>query len=194
MGMNYYVISKNSNNLARELFKTYEDLYNTDKLNDVIKSVIMNEFNNTLDLISSTPEISYKFDIFEDALDETIQHFVSDIKYGVLDILDIDEQKSIHIGKSSFGWLFNFQIQNTEIDGVHVEWHNYKQVKAWLDKYVTKEQKFIIKDEEDRIVSVAELFDLIDTKQKDPKNLENPDNFEYCMNVDGYRFSSGDFS
>ena len=194
MGMNYYVISKTSNNLAQELFNTYKELYNTDKLNEVIKSAVMNEFNDTLDFVSSTPEIAYKFDIFEDALDETIQHFVSDIKYGVLDVFDIDEQKSIHIGKSSAGWLFNFQIQDTEIDGVPVKWYNYKEVKNWLDEYVTKQNKFIIKDEEDRIITVKELFDLIDTKQKDARNLNNPDNFQYCMNIGGYRFSNGDFS
>lgn len=194
MGMNYYAISKNNNSYAKKLYNTYKDLYNTDILNEVLKSTLMQVFSQTLDTVKSIPEIEYKIDIFEDELDSAIGHFVSDIKYGVLDVFDIEEQKSIHIGKSSYGWLFNFQVQNTIIDGVSVEWHNYNQVKSWLTKYVDKLNLFIIKDEEGREVSVEELFDLIDAKQKDPKNLENPDNFSYCMNVDGYRFSSGDFS
>ena len=39
-----------------------------------------------------------------------------------------------------------------------------------------------------------EMLKIIDDKQKDERNLSNPDNFHYCRNVDGYRFSSGDFS
>lgn len=194
MGMNYYVISKLSNNIAKKVFETYEDIYNTERLNDKIKDILMEEFKPTIELIKSEPEYEHKIEIFEDSLDDAISKFVCDVKYGVLDTFDIDEQKSVHIGKSSFGWLFNFQFQDTDIDGVHIEWHNYNQVKKWLEEYVTKQKLFVIKDEEDREVTVEELFELIDTKQKDPRNLNNPDNFEYCSNVDGYRFSSGDFS
>lgn len=35
---------------------------------------------------------------------------------------------------------------------------------------------------------------MVEAKQKDPFNLGNPDNFIYSKNVDGYRFSDGDFS
>lgn len=194
MGMNYYVVSKKDNKMARELFSTYKNLYNTDELNETVRKVIMQKFKPTLDYLNATEEYDYKVEEFEEELEETIRHFVSDIKYGVCDIFDLEENRSIHIGKSSAGWLFCFQEQNTYIDDVPVEWHNYKQVKDWLNKYVTKKKMFVIKDEEDRELSVKELFDLIDTKQKEERNLNNSDNFKYCNNVDGYRFSNGDFS
>lgn len=93
----------------------------------------------------------------------------------------------IHIGKSSCGWLFNFQDNEY--------WHTYPQVKQWLKENVVSEQgEYVILDEYDEIVTYDELIDLIDTKQNDPKNLANPDNFSYCRNIDGYRFSQGYFS
>lgn len=54
--------------------------------------------------------------------------------------------------------------------------------------------KYIILDEYDREVSYDELISTIDKKQSDPFNYQNPDNFKYCDNVDGYRFSKGYFS
>ena len=194
MGMNYYVVSKEDNKMTRELFSTYKNLYNTDELNEAVRKVIMQKFKPTLDYLNATEEYDYKVEEFEEELEETIRHFVSDIKYGVCDIFDLEENKSIHIGKSSVGWLFCFQEQDTYIDDIPVEWHNYKQVKDWLNTYVTKKKMFVIKDENDKEITVEELFDLIDTKQKEERNLNNPDNFQYCNNIDGYRFSTGDFS
>lgn len=49
-------------------------------------------------------------------------------------------------------------------------------------------------DEYHRIITVKDLLNLIDTKQKDEQCLSNPDNFKYDKNVDGYRFNDRDFS
>lgn len=44
-------------------------------------------------------------------------------------------------------------------------------------------------------ITKEELLDLIDSKQNDPHNLSNPDNFNYnTKNIDGYRFTDNDFS
>ena len=54
--------------------------------------------------------------------------------------------------------------------------------------------EWVIIDEYQRIVQAKELLELIDEKQKDEDNIKNLDNFKYNSNVDGYRFSSTDFS
>lgn len=101
----------------------------------------------------------------------------------------------IHIGKSSCGWLFNFQDQDTEYHDIQITWHTYEQVKDTLKTYASKKSSpLVIIDEYNRLVSYKEFMDLVDSKQKDPFNLSNPDNFEYTKNVNGYRFSSTEFS
>lgn len=101
----------------------------------------------------------------------------------------------IHIGKSSAGWLFCFQDQRDTWRDIPVEWHTYEQVMNWLEKYTTgRNSPYVILDEYDRVVSLKEFKKLVDDKQTDPRNLENPDNFQYSRNVNGYRFSEGDFS
>ena len=93
----------------------------------------------------------------------------------------------IHIGKSSFGWLFHFEENEY--------WSSYPEVKKWLqENTIGPDSEYVIVNEEDEIVSYEDLIAKIDQKQSDPKNLENPDNFTYCNNVDGYRFSKGYFS
>ena len=64
----------------------------------------------------------------------------------------------------------------------------------FLKNYTGKDKEFIIVDEYGREMSYAEFKDFVDTKQADKHNQENPDNFTYSRNVNGYRFSSGDFS
>lgn len=94
--------------------------------------------------------------------------------------------KPIHIGKSSYGWLFLFHTTPY--------WHSYEELKEWLQQNVNKENsKLTIIDEEDNLVTYEELIAKIDTKQADPDSLKNPDNFLYCENINGYRFSSSEF-
>lgn len=95
-------------------------------------------------------------------------------------------KRPIHIGKSSYGWLFDFH--DTEY------WHTYPQVKAWLKEHTIGDNAdYIILNEEDEPISYKDFIDLVDKKQKDPMNLDNPDNFTYARNIDGYRFTQGDF-
>lgn len=47
-------------------------------------------------------------------------------------------------------------------------------------------------NEYDEIVPFESLFELIDCKQE--RDKDNPENFNYVQNVNGYRFDYGDFS
>lgn len=62
----------------------------------------------------------------------------------------------------------------------------------WRDylKEKTENGTHVIMNEYDEIVSYDWLMELIENKQKE----DNPDMFEHCENVNGYRFSQGKFS
>lgn len=98
----------------------------------------------------------------------------------------------IHIGKSSAGWKFLF---NT-INGIPGKWdlqiNTYPQWKKWLEDNTgsDKDKEYVILNEEDEIIDVKDLISKIEEKQKE----NNPDNFTYAKNVDGYRFTERDFS
>lgn len=93
--------------------------------------------------------------------------------------------RAIHIGKSSFGWLFCFH------DCEH--FHTYPQVKMWLHENVTVKKKYVLMNEYNEIVDVEDFIEMVQKEQSDPKCRNNPDNFEYCRNIDGYRFDEGEF-
>lgn len=101
--------------------------------------------------------------------------------------------KPIHIGKSSMGWLFCFQSQKDTWHEPPIVWNTYNQVKDTLKRLTVDSTDFVIMNEYDEVVSFDDFFGLVDKKQADKRNLENPDNFTYSRNVDGYRFSDGDF-
>ena len=193
MGTNYYVVSKDTNKVATKLYKTYKRLYDGDELETVVKLAVMRKFKKTMKFLSENG-LESKIGIFEDRLDDAVQKFVCDIKYDVLDELNLEEKERVHIGKSSYGWLFGFQSQNTEICGIPLKWNNYEQVKSWLNEYVEKKKMFVIQDEYDKNISVKDFIKLVDDKQNDPFNLQNKENFSNSQNVNGYRFSSRDFS
>ena len=93
----------------------------------------------------------------------------------------------LHIGKSSMGWKFGFHEVNKytcEYD-YDLEIHTFEQWKEYLEN----NKEIVILDEYDREISVKDFFELVEEKQKN----ENPDNFTYSKNVNGYRFNSGDF-
>lgn len=91
----------------------------------------------------------------------------------------------IHIGKSSFGWLFLFRDNE--------EFHTYPQFKKWLENNVDTGE-YVLFDEYDEKVSKDDLLKLIDSKQNDENCKNNTENFSYSKNIDGYRFSDRDFS
>ena len=99
--------------------------------------------------------------------------------------------KPIHIGKSSMGWMFLFHDVNEPYRDVPIVWHSYEEVKNWLQKYTVDTDEYVILDEYDRVVSFDELINRIQEKQISCKN--NPDNFTFCRNVNGYRFDDREF-
>lgn len=103
--------------------------------------------------------------------------------------------RPIHIGKASMGWLFHFQIQEENWEEPPVYWKTFKQVKDWLHEHVVKKKDFVIINEYDEIVSYDDFMDIVEWHQKDEHCRSNPHNFDYDVeNIDGYRFSRGDFS
>lgn len=90
--------------------------------------------------------------------------------------------REIHIGKSSMGWRFNFH---------DCEWfHTFPQFKTFLNEHV-ETGEYVLMDEYEQKVEISDLLDLIEAKQKTP----NDDDFAYrTRNIDGYRFTEGDFS
>lgn len=104
-------------------------------------------------------------------------------------------REPIHIGKASMGWLFHFQIQEDSWGEPPIYWHTYKQVKDWLHEHVVEKKDFVILNEYDEILSYDDFFEIVEWHQKDEKCRSNPHNFDYDVyNIDGYRFSRGDFS
>lgn len=100
----------------------------------------------------------------------------------------------IHIGKSSIGWLFCFQTQNQKYSEPPVVWNTFEQVKAWLKKYTVETKEYVIIDEYDSIIYYDEFVEFVERKQNDKRCKENPDNFTYDRNVNGYRFADDEFS
>ena len=98
-------------------------------------------------------------------------------------------EEPIHIGKSSIGWKFNFQVQNEKWNKPPVIWNTYDQVYEWLHKYTVKSDLYVIIDEYDEIISFDDFVALVEKKQSE----NNPDDFTYAKNVNGYRFSDGEF-
>jgi len=99
-----------------------------------------------------------------------------------------------HIGKSSCGWLFSFQDQNDRWNDPPIVWHTYPQVKDVLKRLTVDSDDYVIINEYDEIIPYDEFVAMVDSKQSDPHNISNPDNFEYARNIDGYRFTDWEFS
>ena len=99
----------------------------------------------------------------------------------------------IHIGKSSFGWLFSFQTQNEKWNEPPIIWNTYGQVKDTLKRMTVDSDKYAIVDEYDEIIPYDAFIKMVDEKQNDPHNRKNKDNFAYARNVDGYRFTDEEF-
>lgn len=99
-------------------------------------------------------------------------------------------EEPIHIGKSSAGWKFHFQSQNETYHDPPAIWNTYDQVYEWLYKYTVESDQYVIMDEYDEIVSFDDFIKLVEDKQSE----NNPDDFTYCRNVNGYRFDADWFS
>ena len=175
MGTNYYLIKRENNKELQNLYKKYNTL-NTEELKTELEGIISNSIKNIVD------NKYFDKELLKDYIDEKIDSLINSTTSYIEDKL-VDNKEYIHIGKSSEGWLFAFQTQP--------QWHSYKEFKEFIKN---NKDKYDIMDEYDRIISVKDLLNLIDTIQKDEQCLSNPDNFKYDKNVDGYRFSDRDFS
>jgi hypothetical protein len=49
-------------------------------------------------------------------------------------------------------------------------------------------------NEYDEIVPFNDFIEMVEWKQKDSYSRDNPGNFSYARNVDGYRFTDEEFS
>ena len=98
-------------------------------------------------------------------------------------------REPIHIGKSSFGWKFNFQTQNDNWNDPPIIWNTFDQVRDWLKKNTVESDKYVIIDEYDEVIAFNDFIALVTEKQKE----SNPDDFTYARNVNGYRFTDEEF-
>ena len=97
-------------------------------------------------------------------------------------------EDAIRIGKADDGWKFLFCEVHVECDPPIV-WEKFEDVRDWLKKYTVDSKDYVIMDDCDMIVSYDELMDIIATQQL----TDNPDDFRFCKNVGGYRFTKKDF-
>lgn len=96
----------------------------------------------------------------------------------------------IHIGKSSIGCRFLFHRVCSFENYISDEPLNtFPQWKKFLEEQ-TSNGNIIIMNEYDKVVELDYLLKLIERKQ----SVNNPDDFTYADNIDGYRFESGEFS
>ena len=95
--------------------------------------------------------------------------------------------KPLHIGKASAGWKFLFH----DISENDLEIHTFPEWKSFLLEHCMPHADCFILDEYDAKIDVFEFLDYIEKKQLED---DNPDNFKNCKNIDGYRFTDGEFS
>ena len=95
----------------------------------------------------------------------------------------------IHIGKSSRGGKFCFHKVCSFENYINEEPLNtFPQWKKFLEEQ-TANGNIVIMNEYDEIVELNYLLELIESKQSE----DNPDNFTWSDNIDGYRFIDGEF-
>jgi len=101
--------------------------------------------------------------------------------------------RGLHIGKSSCGWKFLFQRQNDSWSDPEVHWNSFEEVRDWLYLHVVEKKDYVILSEYDELVSFNDFMSLVDLHQEDEDCKSNPENFWYCDDVNGYRFTDKDF-
>ena len=95
----------------------------------------------------------------------------------------------IHIGKSSIGLKFCFhKVCSFENHINDKPLNTFPQWKKFLEEQ-TANGNIVIMNEYDEIVELNYLLELIESKQSE----DNPDNFTWSDNIDGYRFIDGEF-
>ena len=93
----------------------------------------------------------------------------------------------LHIGKSSIGWKFLFYKPYHWESPVPLT--TFEQWRDYI-KETTETGKNVIMDEYDEIIRFEDLMELIKRKQLEKRE----DEFRYCENVNGYRFTQNQFT
>lgn len=93
----------------------------------------------------------------------------------------------LHIGKSSAGWRFLFN--KPSIWEVDKPLNTFEQWRDYL-KECTDSGSHVIMDEYDNVIPYENFIKMVEEKQKE----NNPNMFQCCENVNGYRFANGEFS
>lgn len=94
----------------------------------------------------------------------------------------------IHIGKSSMGWKFLFH----EVSA----WENWvddsdiRTYPQWIKFLKANADRVVIMNEYDEFVSLERFIEIVKLKQKE----NNADDFTHAKNINGYRFTDGEFS
>lgn len=95
----------------------------------------------------------------------------------------------IYIGKSSMGWKFLFHRVSDYENWIDKKPLNtFPQWKEFLETH-TEANRIVIMNEYDEQVKFEDLLWLIERKQQEC----NPEDFRWSDNIDGYRFTSGEF-
>ena len=96
----------------------------------------------------------------------------------------------IHIGKSSARCRFLFHRVNVRDNYFSNDPLNtFPQWKKFLEEQ-TANGNIVIMNEYDKIVPLDAFLTLVERKQSE----NNPDDFTYVDNIDGYRFTGDEFS
>ena len=83
----------------------------------------------------------------------------------------------IHLGKSSYGWKFCFQLNGKKY------YKNIEELKEWLkDKEIYNEYE--------NPISYDKFWEIVEMRQKLKKSQDD----DYVINIDGYDFLDYEFS
>lgn len=93
----------------------------------------------------------------------------------------------VHIGKSSLGNRFCFQMQDNNEYDPPISWYGFGDVKTWLIDNVKRSKKHLILDEYDETIPVDTFLDMVDRKQSAPVREGQ------TVDYQGYRFVRYDF-
>lgn len=92
-------------------------------------------------------------------------------------------EDEIHIGKSSWGWVFNFAVDYEFGIACFKDWEKFLYKKG-----------IIIKNEYGDKIGVLEFFDLVESKQNEPNNHGRLHPEHAYVDADGYSFMDCEFS
>ena len=100
------------------------------------------------------------------------------------------DKYELHIGKSSMGWKFMFQVQNVYNKGGEITLDTFEKWKTFILQDIIE-----VYNEDNELVDKDWLLKFIKDKQKE----KHPDSSDKCcdtdhfISIDGYRMNKSDF-